>query len=247
LTLAMLGPYRQQHLRDRSRWRPFATMLMVVGFISLLTLMATAPFLDNPWTIPGTSVSAQPPETFEAESDVTEVVVAVAPNVANETQVEEESENQVIRWLVWLLLILLLMLLLAIFLALLHRLFIAAQWLLLKSRLNRGPPKDQIIGAWTWVRLRRARYDQPIPMWVSPDIAVSWAVTQGSPQLAQIAQTATEVFFNPSRHASRSESALAWKAALSAGKAPAGTIRRKWRWLARGPRASKLYCEFATD
>jgi len=253
LTLSMLGPYRQEHLRERRRLVSFAAMLTAIGFLALVSLVVIAPFLTSPWTIPGSSIETQTPlapvtETSVEPLPVTPDIESSAeqvqqPIASGEPQVITE---QIIQWILWLLLLLLLLILIFIVLALLRRAFIALRWMLLRHRLKRGTPAAQVIGAWTWVRLKRARYDQPIPVWVSPDVAVDWARKEGDTELARIATITAYVAFSSDPQVTPSESAFAWKSALSAGKAPRGSLRRRWLWLARGPRVSKLDCESAT-
>jgi MFS family permease len=247
LTFSMLGPYRQEHLRERRRLIPFAAMLALCGVVAVIGLAIVAPFVDSPWTIPGTgqtdSSVAEPPAV--AEADAPEVVV---PEVESVAEPPESVIEQVINWLVVVLLVVLLLVLLLIVYALLRRVWAAARWSLLRFRLRRGSPQARIVGAWTWVRLRRVRYEQPLPLWMSPDIAQDWARSSGEPELAEVAANASLIAFSPETDSLELPSlgTTSWSAALVCGRAPQGSLRQRWRWSARGPRVSDLDCVTAT-
>ena len=237
LTLSMLGPYRQEHLRERRRLIPFAAMLGLCGVVAVIGLAIVAPFVDSPWTIPGAG---------QIDSSVVE-----SPTVVESSPVAEPPESvieQVINWLVVVLLVVLLLVLLLIVYALLRRVWAAARWSLLRFRLRRGSPQARIVGAWTWVRLRRVRYEQPLPLWMSPDIAQDWARSSGEPELAEVAANASLIAFSPEIDSSvlPSLASTSWSAALVCGRAPQGSLRQRWRWSARGPRMSDLDCVTAT-
>jgi len=247
LTFSMLGPYRQEHLRDRQRLIPFATMLLFTGIVAVIGLLVVAPFAGSPWTIPGAG-------TVEASTDAVDPVVVVEesvppPDAAPDAVPEPESVvEQVINWLAMVLLIVLLLVVLLIVYALLRRAWASLRWSLLRLRLRRGSAESQIVGAWTWVRLRRLRYDNPLPLWMSPDIAQDWSRSNGEPELADVAANASLIAFSPEIDASvmPSLSAASWSAALTCGRAPQGSLRQRWRWSARGPRVSDLSCVPAT-
>jgi hypothetical protein len=247
LTFSMLGPYRQEHLRERRRLIPFAAMLALCGVVAVIGLAIVAPFVDSPWTIPGTgqtdSSVAEPPAV--AEADAPEVVV---PEVESVAEPPESVIEQVINWLVVVLLGVLLLVLLLIVYALLRRVWAALRWSLLRFRLRRGSPQARIVGAWTWVRLRRVRYEQPLPLWMSPDIAQDWARSSGEPELAEVAANASLIAFSPETDSLELPSlgTTSWSAALVCGRAPQGSLRQRWRWSARGPRVSDLDCVTAT-
>lgn len=254
LTLSMLGPYRQEHLRSRRRLIPFAAMLTLCGVVAVIGLASIAPFVDSPWTIPGNGqIDSSAVEIPSAvETDVLEVVVpAVVLPEAESGAVAESPESmieQVIWWMSLIFLVVLLLLLLIILYALLRRAFATLQWSLLRFRLRRGSPQSRIVGAWTWVRLRRVRYEQPLPPWMSPDIAQDWAQLNGEPDLAIVASNASLIAFGPEVDTSvlSSLGSSSWASALVCGRAPHGSLRQRWLRSARGPRVSDLNCVFAT-
>ena len=255
LTLSMLGPYRQANLRDRQRLIPFAGMLLLTGLVAVLSLLVVAPFIGSPWTIPGAGTVEASAEAIDSVAVVEESVpppdVESVPESVPESVAESESESvveQVINWLVVVLFVVLLVVLLLIVYALLRRAWVAVRWSLLRFRLRRGSAESQIVGAWTWVRLRRLRYDNPLPLWMSPDIAQDWARSSGEPDLAVVAANASVIAFSSDIESLNlpSLSSASWSAALVFGQAPQGSLRQRWRWSARGPRVSNLSCVPAT-
>jgi len=248
LTLSMLGPYRQEHLRERRRLIPFAAMLGLCGVVAMIGLAIVAPYVDSPWTIPGAGRTESPVVEAPAvvEADLPEVV---SPEVESVVEPQESVIAQVINWLLLLLLVVLLILLLLILYALLRRVWAALRWSLLRFRLMRGSPEARIVGAWTWLRLRRVRYEQPLPLWMSPDIAQDWARSSGEPELAVVAANASLIAFSPETDSLELPSlgSKSWSAALVCGRAPQGSLRQRWRWLARAPRVSDLSCVAATS
>lgn len=245
LTFSMLGPYRQEHLRERRRLIPFAAMLSLCGVVAVIGLAIVAPFVDSPWTIPGAG---------QIDSSVVEAPAVVESSPVTESEsvsVAEPPESvieKVINWLVVVLQVVLLLVLLLIVYALLRRVWAAMRWSLLRLRLRRGSPEARIVGAWTWVRLRRVRYEQALPLWMSPDIARDWAQSNGEPDLAVVAANTSLIAFSPETDSLELPSlgSSSWSAALVAGRAPQGSLRQRWRWLARGPHESDLRCIPAT-
>ena len=76
VTAAMLGPFRQTHLRDRVRLVPFAVMLAGAGLLAVIALIAMAPFLRNPWTMPGSVLVAVPDALAVRELEFRKVALA---------------------------------------------------------------------------------------------------------------------------------------------------------------------------
>lgn len=150
-------------------------------------------------------------------------------------EVEAESASSVLSWLAWALLLLLLLLLLVLLALLLRRAWAWWLWSRLRRSLSTGTPEQRAVGAWTWLRLRRARVDRPLPVSVSPDVAVPWAAAAGEPDVLAVASVASSVAFNPAGSVSAAEADGAWSAARAGGRMPSGSLRARWRWLARTP------------
>jgi hypothetical protein len=268
LTVAMLGPYRQSHLRDRRRLVPFALFLMAAGLVAVAAIVMVTPLLSKPWTIPGAGVVAVPlappvplvptPEptvpsstaasSSEAASSSTATAIAptAAPSVRPSPPVPDQEpavvvaaqeQNQALSWLQLALLVLLLLLIVVFLLMVLWRAWVGIRWMVLRRRLSRGTREERAVGAWTWVRLRRYRYDMPLPVSASPDVAVDWAGRVGDPDVQRVARIAAKVAFNAGGSVARTDAKLAWTAARSAGQRPRGaTLRMRWRWAGRLPR-----------
>lgn len=264
VTIAMMGPYRQAHLRDRRRLVPFAMVLLLVGLVAVAAVAIIAPVLGKPWTIPGSAEVAVPVATAEAvpspspspsgapspstspypsstpsssPSDSTPPSAEATPPPPDREAVEIEAEetSPVVSLLLWGLLILLIMLLLLLLALLLWRAWVWLLWRRLRARLSSGTPEERAVGAWTWLRLRRARVDHPLPVSASPDVAVSWASAAGEPDVVVVALVASDVAFNPGGSVSEQGADRAWRAANAGGRTPRASLRSRWRWAARTP------------
>ncbi len=261
VTLAMLGPYRQGDLRDRRRLGPFALMLLVPGLVAVLVMALVSPFMTDPWTIPGTgqvavlptpsssalsptpspspsassssssSSSSVSPSSSPSASVVPPMVAPVPPAEA----VEAVSPSSLLSWLQLVLLLLLLLLALLVLALIAWLAWVALLWWRLRRRLDSGSPRQRAIGAWTWLRMRRLRHDVPLPVSVSPDVAMTWAREAGEADVLAIAQVVAPVAFDDALPVAEGDAARAWTAALSGGRLPRGSVRQRWRWALRTP------------
>ena len=263
LALSMLGPYRQEHLRERRRLIPFAAMLSLSGVVAIVVLIAVNPFIGQPWTIPGSgqvesSSLEDPLAQQEIIIEVESLQETTEPAIDSESPLPDSSEppvetetliEKVINWFLWSLVSVLFLILLILVYALVRRLVVSIRWFMLRFRLRRGTPEEQIAGAWTWVRLRRAKFERPLPLWMSPDIAADWARVHGEPELGVVAANASLVAFSTDLDVSvlPTLSESSWAAAVKVGRTPPGSLRQRWRWLARAPRVSDLSCVVATS
>lgn len=114
--------------------------------------------------------------------------------------------------------------------------WIALHRRLLRRRLDSGGSERRAIGAWEWVRLRRARFDRPLPAHVSPDVALSIGATWRDADLSVMAYAASQVAFAPDPYLPNSAADAAWHSALLSGRAPGGSWLQQWRWRNRSPR-----------
>lgn len=229
VTVAILGPYRNDALRDRTRLRWFSLSLVAVGVVAVAALAVASPVLDEPWTIAGATVGPGP--TDIPSTDLAETPAApVAPPAT--TLVDATDRGIVVTAVV----VAVVVLAVVIIVTLLRRSIVAVRWWMTKRRLMRGTPDERAIGAWTWVRLRRARYDSPLPVSASPDVAVDWARADGEPDILVVAEIASRVAFNPSGAIDSASSSTSWSAATSAGRRPQGaSLRQRWQWSGRRP------------
>jgi hypothetical protein len=148
--------------------------------------------------------------------------------------------NPILRLLLLILAALLALLLLVVLALLAWRLIVAALWGSTRRRLRRGRRGQRIAGAWTWVRLRRARYDRPLPVNASPDVAIDLATASRDAELAKVAALASAASFDAQAVFTDADVDEAWIAARVAGERPRGaTLRQRWRWSGRTPKAAQ--------
>jgi hypothetical protein len=251
VTLAILGPFRNQDLRAAARLRPFAIMLAALGAAGVALIVVLAPFLTSPWTIPGAGVIAASEDSASSTLAESPPVPVEDPDLSSppsspppppspppspppqslqEVPVESSSVlASVVQWLQILLLVLALLLVVLLLYALLRRTVAWLQWRILRRRLRKGTARDKAIGAWTFARLHRARIEAPLPNHVSPDVAVDWASRNGDPDVLDIARVVTGVSFNDATALDPSLANKAWAAAHRIGKSKPHGLRERWR------------------
>jgi hypothetical protein len=145
------------------------------------------------------------------------------------------SPSSFLSWLQLALLLLLLLLVLLVLVLIAWRAWVALLWWRLRRRLNSGSPRQRAVGAWTWLRMRHLRHDVPLPVSVSPDVALTWARDTGEADVLTIAQVVAPVAFDDALPVAEGDAARAWVAALSGGRLPRGSQRQRWRWSLRTP------------
>lgn len=256
VTLVMVGPYRQSFLRERA-W-PLARMLMVPGVVAVGVMAVAAMMLPTPWTqggsagargvrppeVPESVTSSPPREDMAPETPSVSVVEAVTAAVR-----ESVPGSESVSWWWWLVLAALAV---AVFVLgmcaaqLAWRVWVAWRWARTRRRLARGTPSGQVVGAWTWVRLRRARYESPLPVHLSPDVGVTWASIQGDADLQRVAEATSRIAFHDAGEVPAEEAQEAWACARRAGRPPRASLRQRWRWAAVTPRVSEKRCVLAT-
>jgi len=260
-TLAMLGPFRKEHLRARERLAPFALLLMGLGFAAIVATVAFSFLLRDPWTIPGAGVdsavsepslsSPESPTPIKPEDsgDSSETSSSLVDPTANEQSVQEADvesgqesvqESVVTSLLRLIVLLVILLLLLAVLAVVIWRLSVGLRWWLVKRRLRRGSAAEQVLGAWTWLRLQRARRDAPLPAYVSADVAVAWARDAGDVDLLAVAQVAGEVAYDPGRQVSQEQAQACWRAARRGALAGQSNRLARIRTGFRTPRDPKF-------
>jgi hypothetical protein len=258
VTIGMFGPYRQGDLRDRRRLGPFALMLLVPGLVAVLSMAIVSPLMTDPWTIPGSgqvavlptpspsAVSPTPSPSPSASSSASSVAPSSSPSASTvpptaaplppAEEVDAVSPSSLISWLQLALLLLLLILTLLVLALIAWRAWVALLWWRLRRRLDSGSPRQRAIGAWTWLRMQHLRRDAPLPVSVSPDVALTWARGAGEADVLTVAQVVAPVAFDDALPVAEGDAARAWAAALSSGRLPLGSLRQRWRWALRTPR-----------
>ena len=233
-TLAMLGPLRNEHLRDRARLAPFALLLVGLGLVAVVATVSLSFFLHDPWTIPGaTSVSApvssqSTPPPAEAQTSVEEPVSVTPPEVES-SSAAEARDSVVVSVLRLILFALALALLMAIVVVVIWRLLVGLRWWWVRRRLRSGSPSDRVVGAWTWLRLQRARWGLALPAYASPDVATVWARKVGEPDVLAVAEVVALVAYDPLAQVDRVHARACWQAARRAARARPGSWRQRIR------------------
>lgn len=256
-TLAMLGPYSRADLRARRRLVPLVVSLVAAGLAAVVVIGAATPALRSPWTIPGAAdvtgedQTSPPPPTTTAEPPTappsavptsatppttTAPPPSAVPTPPSTVDPVDRDTVDATSIVVVSALILVLLVLLLVAVAVLRRLLAWLRWRRLRRRLGTGSPRDRVVGAWTWVRLRRVRYDEPLPVSASPDVASTARSPYADRALQDVAQRAARVAYDSASAPSDADAEAAWSAALVAGSAPDGAgARSRWRWAARPP------------
>jgi hypothetical protein len=250
-TLAMLGPYSRADLRARRRLVPLVVSLVAAGLAAVVVIGAATPALRSPWTIPGAAdvtgedqtspppppTTAPPPSAVPTSPPPTTAplpsAVPTPPSTVDPVDRDTVDATSIVV-VSALLLVLLVLVLVAV--AVLRRVLAWGRWRRLRRRLGTGSPRDRVVGAWTWVRLRRVRYDEPLPVSASPDVASTARSPYADRALQDVAQRAARVAYDSASAPSDADAEAAWSAALVAGSAPDGAgARSRWRWAARPP------------
>ena len=73
--------------------------------------------------------------------------------------------------------------------------------------------------------MRRLRHARPLPVSVSPDVALTWAREAGEADVLAIAQVVAPVAFDDALPVAEGDQLRAWAAALSGGRLPRGSVR----------------------
>lgn len=237
VTAVMLGPYRGALLRDRAHLPVVALALAGVGLVAVAAGTLA-------WQVVGGAgeVSRVDPLPPGASASPTPIASS-APSAASASIVGWASGMSGMPWWMWLLVLLvviafvvLIVVLLMLLWGVVVRAWIGMRWARVRRTLRHGDPDARVVGAWSWARMRRVRYESPLPVSASPDIVRQAAGASGDESLAQVAMYAAAVTFDPHARVSTGASDLAWRAAREAGARPRGTWDDRWRWSRRGPR-----------
>ena len=248
LTVLMLGPYREADLADRRRLLPVAAVLIAVGLATVAGSIMASPHLGSAASTPTVIDPADPGLMLNSAgiepavtSGVTPALTSVATTAAPPPVAPNETPELIPLWLVIVIALgvsVVIYLLPIVIWMLAKRVLMWWRWRMVRRRLRSGAAPDRVIGSWTWVRMRLALTDRPLPPSASPDVAVGWARSMGDPDLARVAALVARIAFNPLGEISMPDSALAWDHARVVDRfAGRGSLRQRWAWAARSPRA----------
>jgi len=199
------------------------------------SVLPTRTLAITPAPTPTPTITPTPTPTITPTPTVTPT-----PTPTTTPVVAEKPINPILRLLLLIAAGLLALALLVLLALLAWRLLVAALWARTRRGLRRGSRGNRIAGAWTWVRLRRARYDRPLPVSASPDVAVGVAEAAHDTDLARVARLTADVSYNPLTVVTDDDVDAAWTAARAAGRRPRGaSLRERWRWSGRRPKTAR--------
>ena len=212
-TAAMLGPYARRDLAATARLVPLAAMVGGCGLVSVAVLAAVSPLLGTPRTIPGTPGlldRGEPPAIPAVHVPGISLPPVAAPQSVRSVldALSAPAWPAILGWLLVALLGVALVLLLR---RILSAVVTALRWSTLRRRLRRGTAEQRVVGAWTYLRLRRESRGDGLPASASPDVAASRADQEGDQSLARIARLAAEAAFNPNAQVSDQDADAAWQ------------------------------------
>ncbi|MHB1166215.1 MAG: hypothetical protein ACYC3K_13455 [Candidatus Nanopelagicales bacterium] len=267
--LLLLGPYRLPDLRDGRRALPVAAVMLLAGVTAVAATAVSAGIAGEPWTIPGAELNKAPTAAIDAAttepapdqpSDAPSASPAQTPSpapsaTADATDPLEEVGAGIADALRDVVLpaalgmaiagAFLLVLWLAALLA--WRLWVTARWAATRRRLAAGAPRDAVLGAWAWARLRLDQAGSRLAPAASPDVVADGSVPEGLPHdiaddLAILAGLAARAGFSRDDDAggavgAEDAAALAWALARDVESAlrRRRTLGQWWRLTARRP------------
>lgn len=260
-SLLVLGPYRRKDLSDRERFRPIVLVFLGSGIISLLGAWAFSFILGKPWVIPASNTVALPINNGSGDPGGSPILIdgeSISSPIGAGPGVETTAPMQVIAAqagvdsVVVVIVVLLLSIMIALLIvglfwligAVMRRLWVWLGWRWVRHKLRTGTARARVLGAWEWTRLRFARSNQPLPVYLSPDTAVVWATKVGDPSLADLAAVVAPVAFDTNLVVQMPRSAQAWdRSNLVDRQHRRTTLRDRWVRSARSVRKVKLGLE----
>lgn len=245
LSLLLLGPYSREELQPPDRRRRIVPVILIPALMAVVaSVLATSALVvgprpqDSPQQPTAPSSATQPdalPTPAPTPTPAPPPAATAAP-VAPPAPSSPESTG-LPPWAVILLSLLpalVLLVLLTLALTSLRRLVVAARWRLLRRRLRQGSPRDQMLGAWRWTRLRRAQHGQPLGPPVTPENAHDWLPHEHA--VVVLAGIVRPYAFDTSAQPSPALVGQAWQQAEVASAPPRRSLRDRWRTAAHGPR-----------
>lgn len=237
MTLLMLGPYRREDLRGRGRLIPLLRAIALSGAIAILGTGIAAATLGPP------VLSAQllpemiiDPLAQAGRLAFLDAIYAGALTLLQQFIGPEITGGQSLAWVETTRTLILIAVGSALAIPLIRRGYAWLEWRILRDRLATGDPRERALGAWTWIRLRRERREDPLPVWASPDVVLSYATDLGDADLAGVAELANRLAYDPTAEATEEEAAEAWATALSLDTLEDEvTLAQVWRWSSRRP------------
>lgn len=266
----LLGPYRLPDLRDGRRALPVAAVMLLAGVTAIAATAVSAGVVGEPWTIPGAELNMaptaaiddatpqpapSPDQPSEAATSSPAPTPSATVDAADPLEVVGAGLVDAVRDVVLPAAVgmaiagaFLLGLWLAALLA--WRLWVTARWAATRRRLAGGAPRDRVLGAWAWARLRLDQAGSRLAPAASPDVVAAGSVPDDLPDdvaddLSRLAGLAARAGFSADDSVAGPEDlhgALAWALARDVESA----LRRRrtpaqwWRLTARRPNLGLL-------
>ncbi|MDP2287932.1 MAG: hypothetical protein Q8M73_05140 [Actinomycetota bacterium] len=234
-TLVILGPYGEHELITKERLRFLVLVLSFAGLAAVAAAAVADLVIRQPWVVhpqglipkdeptPTPSSSSSAPALAEESGGLADLLAALGS-----ISIKLATALAVVA-VIWL------------GVNVVIRFIVAIGWRLGLRELETGTTREQVLGAWSWARLRLAQRDQSLPVHLSPDVAVRWAADAGRPELAELAALVAPVAFGASAQPTPDEAYRAWVLAdeiefLARGK----TLRTRWRHARRSISSVRL-------
>lgn len=237
-TLLMIGPYRREDLRERSRVLLVVRALLISGLTAVAGTTIASSMMGRPWTSSGLlpTMLLGPMDPNGRPSFFDAVLTGLLTLVQSFTTPASLTPGVSLPWVEiarWAILVLIVS---QIALPLLRRGYAWLEWRILRERLLAGDARQRALGAWTWTRMRRQWRDDPLPGWASPDIIQALAEEAGDEQLSFLAGLARRIAYDPTGEVTDDEADQAWAIAMEMDTLEDEvTVAEFWRWSRHRP------------
>lgn len=126
-----------------------------------------------------------------------------------------------------------------------RRLWGGLRWRRLRRSLRKGTAEQQVAGAWTWMRMSRARLGRPLPTWLSPDLVAEGHVPASEVVEANLADDLRVIATEAMKVAGgvevdRADARRAWACVKRMDSAHKRQSRGVFSWLAGVPAPRSL-------
>lgn len=222
VSLALLGPYAPSFLSGRARIVHLGLAIALILGLVVGIQLATSLLITDPWTAGGVAAPRQDP---------TAIVAAFIAALGNAFTAANAGHL-----LMWAAGILALLLLASAFVLIVARCLVTYAWWRLRIKLKAGSTRQQVVGAWTWLRMQSLCNDRPLPLYVSPDVAHEWSRVVGSLEVLIVAEAVAPVAYGGDCKVRPETAKGAWQAARLTELSPSGSLAKRWRRSLRTPR-----------
>ncbi len=238
-TLVILGPYSEHELLAFRRLRFMASIMALSGVVSVAGAAAAVLVVRSPWVVQVSGNSTQ--GTSAIDSDKANSGSPSLDPAQGASAVSMDIVNGLGALALKAFTLVLIGLVLYFVVGIARRMLISIGWRVGLRGLETGSTRQQVLGAWSWIRLRLVQRDQPLPLHLSPDVAVRWAESEGRAELAELAALVAPVAFGSDIQPTPEQAYRAWELADEIDFASRGaTWRLRWKYSRRSIRATRL-------